>query len=187
MIIISLFLIVILVLVLKYIPTSPTSQFNEKNEDGNLMSNKEIDYKMYYKPKTYITTKKESIFYNVLLEIANELNYTLFAQVPLYAILSTQDNLDYSTQTKYFNKISSKSIDFVLVDNKCRILLCIELDDNTHRFKHRIERDKFINKLFADLGISMLRYPTYNTYYKDTLKKRILENIKVDDAVSQGK
>lgn len=180
----ALILIVVFICVLRDRFTSPIS---EKQKEIKENSNDVIDYKMYYKPKTYITTKKESIFYNVLLEIANELNYTLFAQVPLYAILSTQDNLDYSTQTKYFNKISSKSIDFVLVDNKCRILLCIELDDNTHRFKHRIERDKFINKLFADLGISMLRYPTYNTYYKDTLKKRILENIKVDDAVSQGK
>ena len=40
------------------------------------------------------------------------------------------------------------------------------------------ERDKFINKLFEDLGINLLRYPSYNVYYKDTLKKRIQENIK---------
>ena len=36
----------------------------------------------------------------------------------------------------------------------------------------------FINKLFKDLEIDLLRYPVYNTYYKETLKKRILENIK---------
>ncbi len=56
--------------------------------------------------------------------------------------------------------------------------LCIELDDNTHRKKNRIERDIFINKLFKDLEIDLLRYPVYNTYYKETLKRRILENIK---------
>ena len=87
--------------------------------------------------------------------------------------------LDYKTKTIFFNKIASKSIDFVLVDKKnCRIKLCIELDDNTHKKEKRIERDNFINKLFKDLEIDLLRYPLYNIYYKDTLKKRIQENIK---------
>lgn len=171
MVILGLIIIIGLILSLKYVP--PAQQYQE----ATLNNNNVINYKTYYKPRFYITTKKEGIFYNVLLDIAKELKYTLFAQVPLYAIVSTQDNLDYSTKTKYFNKISSKSIDFVLVDEKCRILLCIELDDNSHYRKHRIERDKFINKLFSDLEINLLRYPVYNTYYKETLKKRILENI----------
>ena len=75
-----------------------------------------------------------------------------------------QDNLDYSTHTKYFNKIASKSIDFVLVDKKCRIKLCIELDDNRNKKKNRIERDNFINELFKELEIDLLRYPVYNIY-----------------------
>lgn len=178
-----LILIVTFILVLRNKSTSPTSNQVEMleeacNTEDNDENNDIVDYKTYYKPKVYITNKTEGIFYNVLLEVAKELNYTLFVQVPLYAILTTQNNLDHSTQTKYFNKISSKSIDFVLVDEKCRILLCIELDGNTHKLKHRIERDKFINKLFSDLDISLLRYPVYPTYYKETLKKRILDNIK---------
>ena len=100
----------------------------------------------------------------------------LFSQVSLYNIIETKDNLDYSTQKSYFNKIASKSIDFVLVDKKdCRIKLCIELDDTSHKKQNRIERDKFINELFKSLEINLLRYPSYNIYYKDTLKKRIQE------------
>lgn len=139
----------------------------------------EINYKNYYKPKRYVITMNELNFYNVLLEISKELDMILFSQVSLYNIISMKENLDYSTKTKYFNKIASKSIDFVLVDkNNCRIKLCIELDDTTHYKQKRIERDKFINKLFKDLEIDLLRYPVYKTYYKDTLKKKILENIK---------
>ena len=117
-------------------------------------------------------------FYSVLLEIAKELDYIVFSQVSLYNIISLKENLDYSTRTKYFNKIASKSIDFVLVDEKCRIRLCIELDDYTHQKKKRIERDTFINELFEQLEIDLLRYPVYNTYYKETLKKKIQESIK---------
>ena len=139
----------------------------------------QIDYKNFYKPKRYLITLNELKFYNILLEIAKELDLILFSQVSLYNILETRNNLDYRTKVKYFNKISSKTIDFVLVDKtNCRIKLCIELDDSTHNNPKRVERDLFINKLFQDLEIDLLRYPVYNVYYKETLKKRIVDSIK---------
>ena len=173
------FILLIIVLIFIIIKNS-----NKNGDESNPLSpnvdiNKNlIDYKRYYKPKRYITTLNEMKFYTVLLEIVKELDYILFSQVSLYNIVSMQDNLDYSTRTRYFNKIASKSIDFVLVDEKCRIKLCIELDDTTHNQRNRIERDRFINELFKELDIPLLRYPVYNTYYKETLKKRIQENIK---------
>lgn len=153
----------------------------DSNTSNNISvdSKENIDYKKYYRPKRYVITKNELNFYTALLEVAKELDLIVFSQVSLYNILETKSNLDYKTKTIFFNKIASKSIDFVLVDKKnCRIKLCIELDDNTHKKEKRIERDNFINKLFKDLEIDLLRYPLYNIYYKDTLKKRIQENIK---------
>lgn len=147
-------------------------------ETKNIQKSNEINYTNYYKAKKYLITLNELKFYNILMEIAKELELVVFSQVSLYSIIETNPNLDFKTKTTYFNKIASKSIDFVLVNKKnCKIELCIELDDTTHNQKKRIERDKFINKLFSDLEIKILRYPTYNTYYKETLKKRIIENI----------
>ena len=146
----------------------------DSNTSNNISvdSKENIDYKKYYRPKRYVITKNELNFYTALLEVAKELDLIVFSQVSLYNILETKSNLDYKTKTIFFNKIASKSIDFVLVDKKdCRIKLCIELDDNTHKKEKRIERDNFINKLFKDLEIDLLRYPLYNIYYKDTLKK----------------
>lgn len=175
----TILIIIIILLIMK-----KTNKSNNPEKNINIDNIEAIpSYKKYYKPKIYITTLNEMKFYTVLLEIAKELDYILFSQVSLYNIISMQDNLDYSTHTKYFNKIASKSIDFVLVDKKCRIKLCIELDDNTHKKKSRIERDKFINELFKDLEIDLLRYPVYDIYYKETLKKRIKENIKEDDCI----
>lgn len=160
--------------------TNNQSIIDSNTFDNTSINSKEImDYKKYYRPKRYVITKNELNFYTVLLEVAKELNLMVFSQVSLYNILETKPNLDYKTKTIFFNKIASKSIDFVLVDKKdCRIKLCIELDDSTHRKEKRIERDNFINKLFKDLEIDLLRYPLYIEYYKDTLKKRIQENIK---------
>lgn len=151
----------------------------DKNQDRNKQVNEktetleEINYKTIYKPKRYIITLTELNFYNILLEIAKELDLILFSQVSLYNIIETK----YNNQSA-FNKIKSKTIDFVLVDkNNCRIKLCIELDDYTHKRYDRIERDKFINKLFSDLEIDLIRFKASNYYNKEALKKRIQESI----------
>ncbi len=176
------YVILILVLILIYLVVDiknpkEEKETTKKNTYSSYSSNK--NYKKYYRPKRYVISLNELNFYNVLTEIANELNLTVFSQVSLYNIVETLPNLDYKTKRTYFNQISQKSIDFVLVDkNDCRIKLCIELDDSTHQQKNRIERDKFINELFRCLEINLLRYPVYKNYYKDTLKKRIEENMK---------
>lgn len=165
-------------------PTVPTEnaetpETQQNSQTFQVPQPHQIDYKNFYKPKRYLITLNELKFYNILLEIAKELDLILFSQVSLYNILETRNNLDYRTKVKYFNKISSKTIDFVLVDKtNCRIKLCIELDDSTHNNPKRVERDLFINKLFQDLEIDLLRYPVYNVYYKETLKKRIVDSIK---------
>ena len=186
-------LLITLVLIIYFIEKSNRKSNNkvkEMNDMKNIMtlekeSNKEanleekINYKQYYQPKKYVITKNELNFYNVLMQIAKELDLVVFSQVSLYNILETKQDLDYKTKTIYFNKIAAKSIDFVLVDkNNCRIKLCIELDDITHKKEKRIERDKFINQLFKELEINLLRYPVYQIYYKDTLKRKIQENMK---------
>lgn len=134
----------------------------------------EIDYNDYYISKRYIITLNELIFYKTLLEIAKELNLILLCQVSLYSIIQTKNKND-----AYFNRIRSKSIDFVLVREKdCKIEVCIELDDRTHYYKNRIERDKFINDLFQDLHINLLRIQSKAVYNKEELKQKILQYIK---------
>lgn len=135
---------------------------------------KEIDYNNYYISKRYIITLNELIFYKILLEIAKELNLILLCQVSLYSIIQTKYKND-----SYFNKIRSKSIDFVLArESDCKIELCIELDDKTHNYQNRIERDKFINNLFQDLRINLLRIKSKSVYNKEEIKQQILQYIK---------
>lgn len=173
------FILLIILIILYYKKNSPISPTLQNTNNLENSEENKINYSNYYKPKRYVITLNELNFYTTLMEVAKELDLILFSQVSLYNIIETRENLDKSTKTTYFNKIASKSIDFVLVDKKdCRIKLCIELDDPTHMKKSRIERDKFINELFESLKINLLRYPSYNVYYKDTLKKRIQENIK---------
>lgn len=134
---------------------------NQKNDiiKDELKDKTEItELQKYYRKKRYITTQNELNIYRKLLNICKKYNLILLTQVALYEIIEVnlpKDNKDY---IKYFNKIKSKTIDFVIVDEDItRIRLCIELDDYTHNYKNRIIRDEFINNLFKDLDISILR------------------------------
>ena len=160
------------------ITNEKNNNYNDNNNNNYDNEEENIDYNNYYRPKRYVITKNELGFYKVLFEIAKELNLLVFSQVSLYNILEPRKNLDYRTHVKYFNKISSKSIDFVLVDPvNCRIRVCIELDDSTHSKASRKKRDVFINELFKSLNINLIRLPVYNTYYKNTIKQKIEKNI----------
>lgn len=81
--IVFLLIIIIIILIIKINKKDQDNTNNVKNYDDNNrveISNNDspISYKKYYKPKIYITTLNEMKFYNVLLEIAKELDYILF-------------------------------------------------------------------------------------------------------------
>lgn len=172
-ILIYIILISILILLIINRNNNKNNNIYKENRSNNNNNEEEINYATIYRPKRYVTTLTELNFYTILLEIAKELDLILFSQVALYNIVETK----YNNQGA-FNKIRSKTIDFVLVDkNNCRIKLCIELDDYTHNRQNRIERDKFVNKLFNDLDIDLIRFKASNYYNKDALKKRIQESI----------
>lgn len=136
---------------------------NEKKEKEN------INIGLYEK-KEYLMTKNELKFYKQLKKITDKLNLTIFTQVSLYQIIK---NKEY----KNFNKIKSKSIDFVITENNGKIKLCIELDDNTHNKNNRIERDNFINEIFKQTNTKLLRIPVQEFYNLEKLEEKIKESL----------
>ena len=121
-----------------------------------------------YDKKIYLLTSDELKFYKLLKPIVNRNELNLFTQVALYEIVKAKDIKD-------FNKIKSKSIDFVITDLNCKIKICIELDDASHLKDSRQKRDIFIETLFNDLGIKLLRIPVQSYYDLTTLEAKIKE------------
>ena len=132
--------------------------------------NENVNYNEKYAKKEYLLTQTELKFYKLLKQITDELNLVICPQVTLYEIVNIKDY-------KGFSKIQSKSIDFVIAEPNLKIKLCIELDDYTHKRSKRIKRDEFINKLFDDLGIKLIRIPVQNYYNLEELKNKIKESI----------
>ncbi|MCA9343179.1 DUF2726 domain-containing protein, partial [Candidatus Saccharibacteria bacterium] len=80
-------------------------------------------------------------------------NYHIFCQVSLDRIINTTDQMNFYT---YWNKINKKTIDFVLVDKQTfQTVKLIELNDRTHNYKKRAERDRFLKQACEAAGVEL--------------------------------
>ena len=151
---------VIIILMMNLILTKIPKQEKIENEDLSSL----------YEKKTYLLTQNELKFYKLLKSITDKNNLNLFSQVALYEIIKSKN-------IKYFNKIKSKTIDFVITDVNCKIKLCIELDDPTHIKENRQKRDKFVDNLFKELNIKLIRIPVQSYYKLNELENKIKESL----------
>ncbi len=128
-----------------------------------------------YNAKRYIITLNELTFFKELQKLINIMDLNLLTQVSLYSLIETK-NKKYNYEE--FNKIKSKTIDFVIADKKsCRARLCIELDDITHKKEKRIKRDEFLNELFDSTGLKLLHINVKDNYDEDIelIKQTIID------------
>lgn len=151
---------VIIILMMDLILTKIPKQEKIENEDLSSL----------YEKKTYLLTQNELKFYKLLKSITDKNNLNLFSQVALYEIIKSKN-------IKHFNKIKSKTIDFVITDVNCKIKLCIELDDPTHIKENRQKRDKFVDNLFKELNIKLIRIPVQSYYKLNELENKIKESL----------
>lgn len=161
-------ILIVIILILIFI------NIKQKNNISSTLpideSKTENNYSAQYIKKDYLLTATELKFYKLLKTITEELNLIICPQVPLYEIVRNKNFKD-------FNKIQSKSIDFVITEPNLKIKLCIELDDSSHYQNKRIQRDEFINKLFNDLDLKLIRIPVQNFYNLEDLKLKIKESL----------
>lgn len=159
-----------IVLILYIIVMTAQRIVEKRNNQITFNNEQNINYNEKYIKKDYLLTQTEQKFYKLLKQITDEMNLVVCPQVALYEIIR---NIEY----KDFNKIKSKSIDFVITETNLKIKLCIELDDYSHKQNKRIERDNFVNKLFEDLNIKLIRIPVQNFYNLEELKSKIKESL----------
>lgn len=131
--------------------------------------------KFPYDKTESLVTNTEKIFLNVLLSVIEEDLYIL-TKVRLADIVHVRKGTkDY---LKYFARIQSKHIDFLICDSSTfEPLLAIELDDPSHRREDAKERDEVKDKVLAAAGIPILRVPTQKQYDSRDLINNILELI----------
>ena len=73
-----------------------------------------------------------------------------------------------------WNRIAAKHVDFALCEpDTLRPRLVIELDDRSHRRPDRVERDAFVDRVFAEAALPILHVPVRRSYEPSGLAGQI--------------
>ena len=163
--ILILFLFIILLQVLNY-------QFVIKNL--NINKGKKNNKINNYKIKKFMTNY-EKYFYDILVELEDEMDIRINPQVNLASILTKEHN------HYYINELF-RNIDFgIFTRDYNKLLLLLEINDSTHNSKDRIMRDKKVDEILKNAGVKLIKfysnYPNKREYVKKRVKDEILSNI----------
>ena len=121
--------------------------------------------------KKELMSNFERYFYNVLIELEDELDIKIHPQINLATIIKKEIN------NYYINELF-RNVDFAIFDKDYKnILLLIELNDKTHSSKRRISRDLKVEKIVNQAGIKLIKfysnYPNEKNYIKNRIRKEI--------------
>ena len=106
----------------------------------------------------------EKIFLRTL-DAALGRNYRAFAQVRLAELANPADSANVHLRRRALNAVMAKSVDFVICDVlTLDPVAVIEVDDRSHLLPERRDRDAFVNAVFAEIGLPLLRVKAQRTY-----------------------
>lgn len=76
-------------------------------------------------------------------------------------------------------RIRQKRLDFVLASPKTlHTIAVIELDDLTHQLEHCKKRDRFIEQVFEDAGVLLIRIRVYKKYDPKRIRSIVNANLR---------
>ncbi len=106
-----------------------------------------------YHVRDTVMNSSEGVFFSMLVKALPE-NYYVFPKMRIADIIETEGGYGYTYRR---NKILPKHIDFLVCNSHFKPVIAIELDGKSHNKQNRIVRDEFVDKLFEDCKIKLLR------------------------------
>ena len=105
------------------------------------------------------------------LDAALGQNYRAFAQVRLAELVSPTLGANPASRRQALNGVMAKSVDFVICDVlTLDPVAAIEVDDKSHLLPERQQRDAFVNALFLEIGLPLMRVKARRAYSVDELR-----------------
>ncbi|MCL1819887.1 MAG: DUF2726 domain-containing protein [Oscillospiraceae bacterium] len=115
-----------------------------------------------YRVKDNFLTPTEYVFFHALLQTVNNRAY-ICPKVGIKDFLFISKGT--SSYMKYWGSISQKHIDFLLCHPQTMQPLCaIELDDPSHNDPKVQKRDAFVEKVYKDANLPLVRFKTKESY-----------------------
>lgn len=157
----------------------PSGKMNQEEEQKEQEDNL-LEDQLPYKTRDDFLSKAELSFYRVLLQVVKN-KAIVCPKVSLSDIFFTNIS-DRSWQTKYYNKIARKHIDFLICSPDLMHPLCgIELDDSSHQRFDRAARDAFVDKVFDAAGLELFRFENKRSYTLTEIQDRLNVILEVEN------
>ena len=145
----------------------------QENYSYQYQEEKKEQEKIFPYERTLLLTKREWEFYKRLKKITDKYNLHILSKVRMEDIIKVKDGLTYSETQSARGRIKSRHIDFIIAEPEyLKVLLAIELDDNSHKYKKSVESDKFKNDVFNSVGLPYIR-----TYGYDDIEYLICQTL----------
>lgn len=109
-----------------------------------------------YERQSHLITQTEARAFRFFEQQLKGVGVRIFAQVRIADVISVKGKRNRSWW-RAFRKISSKHIDFVVTSQDFRLLAAIEVDDASHLKRERKERDVFVDRVFIEAGLPLIR------------------------------
>ena len=123
-----------------------------------------------YIPKKFLSNKEYN-FLTKFIDLEDELHVNIVPQVNLASII------EKVSDSRFHNELF-RNIDYgIFSADYSKVLLLIELNDDSHIDYHRRERDKMVRKICEKAGIKLITFYTKYSNEKDYVKNRIKESI----------
>lgn len=118
-----------------------------------------------YEPIPLLTWNERQNYFT-LRDAAERKKLWICPKIRLADLIKPHNGKEYMSN---FGKIKAKHVDFVICDRDMNVKLIIELDDNSHYQKKRIDRDKFVDEVLIATG--------YKIIHTRSITPEILDNI----------
>ncbi len=163
-------LIIIILIIIVLIIKKVFSYNKIQNKDKN---NKDKNNEVLYIEKS-LMTDYERYFYNIFKELEDELDIKIHPQINLASIINKKTN-------NYYVSELFRNIDFAIFDkNYEKLLLLIEINDNSHKTRKRIYRDKKVDAILKTANIKLIKfysnYPNKKDYVTNRIKSHLIIN-----------
>lgn len=113
-----------------------------------------------------VMTYHEAILFSILGDFCRKYNFVLLSKVRLADFIQPIHQNNRRNFYYWFNRISAKHVDFLVCDPKTIKPLCaIELDDYTHRYQNRQDRDHFVDNVYRSIQLPILHITEIRELY----------------------
>lgn len=128
-------------------------------EEAKRQTENNTDEWLPYKLKDSVMSNREKIMFIILSEYCTKNNLVLLSKIRIADFVEPIHTNNRRNFYHWFNRISSKHVDYLICDpENFKPKAAIELDDSTHNYQSRRNRDIFVDNVYKSVELPILHF-----------------------------